>query len=110
MELLYDHHDLRRICERRVAAPPALEAVATFARKHSNLFVRSSPVPIGPEETKQRQLYIEGLAEKISELANDARDGLVSYQEFDALLGAMHTAGFYPDGELVSAVVRALRG
>ena len=40
--------------------------------------------------------------------ADKARDGLVSYLEFDTLLGALHAAGFYPKGELVSAVARAL--
>jgi len=108
MELLYDHHELRRICERRTAAPPALEEVAAYTRKHSSRFARLEPKMLGPEETRQRERYIETLAEKISELANEARDGLVSYQEFDTLLGALHAAGFYPDGELVSAVARAL--
>ena len=48
----------------------------------------------------RRQKQIEGLAGKISELATEAREGLVSYQEFDVLLGALHAAGFYPDGDL----------
>ena len=43
MELLYDHHDVRRICERRVAAPPALEAVAEYTRKHSSQFRKIKP-------------------------------------------------------------------
>ena len=63
---------------------------------------------LGSEAAKQRQQHIEGLAGKISELANEARDGLISYQEFDTLLGALHAAGFYPDGGLVSAVAHAL--
>ena len=108
VELLYDHHELRRICERRAAVPPALEAVAAHTKKHAHLFVRSGPKLLGPDQTRQRQRYIEGLADKIRSLANDARDGLVSYQEFDTLLGALHEAGFYPEGELVSAVTRAL--
>ena len=108
MELLYDRQELRRICERCVTAPPALEAVSAYARKHSNLFVRSGPKMLGPEDTRQRRRHIEELAGKISELAKVARDGFVSYQEFDALLGALHAVGFYPDGELVSSVARAL--
>lgn len=108
MELLFDHHELRRICQRRIEAPPALEAVAAYARQHSNLFVRNGPAMLGQAETTRRQKDIEKLAEKISSLAEKARDGLVSYLEFDTLLGALHAAGFYPEGKLVSAVARAL--
>lgn len=108
MELLLDHHELRRICQRRIDAPPALEAVAAYVRQHSNLFVRNGPAMLGQAETTRRQQYIENLADKISGLAEKARDGLVSYPEFDTLLGALHAAGFYPEGDLVSAVARAL--
>jgi hypothetical protein len=108
MELLYDHHELRRICQRRIEVPPALEAVAAYARQHSNMFVRTGPAMLGQAETMRRQRYIEELAQKISDLADKARDGLVSYREFDTLLGALHAVGFYPKGELVSAVARAL--
>jgi len=108
MEQLYDYHELRRICQRRVEAPPALEAVAAYARQHSDMFVRTGPAMLGQAETMRRQQHIEELAQKISDLADKARDGLVSYLEFDTLLGALHAAGFYPEGELVSAVARTL--
>lgn len=108
MELLYDHHELQRICQRRIEAPPALEAVAAYARQNSNVFVRTGPAMLGRAETMRRQQHIEELAQKISNLADKARHGLVSYLEFDTLLGALHAAGFYPEGELVSAVARAL--
>jgi|GEM_PF-920976 len=108
MELLYDHDELRRICQRRIEAPRALEAVAAYTRQHSLMFVRSGPAMLGQAETIRRQQHIEELAQKISDLADKARSGLVSHLEFDTLLGALHAAGFYPEGDLVSAVAQAL--
>jgi hypothetical protein len=105
MELLHDHNELRRICKRRIEAPPALEAVAAYARQHSNLFASAM---LGQAEKQRRQQYIEEQANKISDLAKKAHDGLVSHLEFDALLGALHAVGFFPKGDLVSAVSRAL--
>jgi hypothetical protein len=32
----------------------------------------------------------------------------VDYPEFEAILGALHAAGFFPEGNLVSAVAQAL--
>jgi hypothetical protein len=107
-ELLWDTHELRRECERRATAPPALTALADQVRTDSAFFVRSGPQMLGPNETAQRQRRIEAMADKIDELAAKARDGLVKYPEFEAVLGELHTAGFFPDGGLVSAVAQAL--
>lgn len=109
-ELLWDHHQLRRICERSITAPPALEAVAAYVKQHSGMFVRTGPAMLGPAESEQRRRHIGNIGEKISDLAKAGRDGLVSYQEFDTLLGALHAAGFFPDGKLVSGVAQALVG
>jgi len=63
---------------------------------------------LSPADTTKRQQQIETLADKLLELAANARDGVVEYGQFDAILSALHNAGFFPDGELVSAVARAL--
>lgn len=109
-ELLYPPDELRLLCDRSTAAPPALRAVATYTRTNSSFFVRNGPALLGPSETAQRRQQIESIADKIDQLARKAMGGLVSYREFDILLGALHAAGFFPQGELVSNVARALVG
>jgi hypothetical protein len=107
-ELLWDAHELRRECERRAKAPPALAALADYVRTNSALFVRSGAQMLAPVETTQRRRRIEALADKLDELAATAREGLIKYPEFEVVLGALHAAGFFPDGGLVSAVAQAL--
>jgi hypothetical protein len=107
-ELLWDTRELRRECERRTNAPPALLALAGYVRTNSGFFVRTGPHMLSPAETAKRKQQIEALSDKLAELAVEARDGLVEYAQFDAILGALHSAGFFPEGELVSAAARAL--
>jgi hypothetical protein len=109
-EVLWNPDDLRLICERCSTVPPALKAVAAYTRQHSAFFARTGPAMLSPTETAQHQQYIEGIADEIDQLAEKARQGLVSYREFDIFLGALHAAGFFPQGELVSNVARALVG
>jgi hypothetical protein len=63
---------------------------------------------LGPAETKLRRQRIESVADRLDELASNARDGLVQYPEFVSLLGALHALGFFPLAEQVSAVAQAL--
>jgi hypothetical protein len=107
-ELLWDVQDLRRECERRTMAPPALTALAAYVQTNSAMFVRHGPRMLTPTETAQRQQRIEALAGQLKKLAAKARDGLVEYPEFETVLGALHAAGFFPEGNLVSAVAHAL--
>jgi hypothetical protein len=62
----------------------------------------------GPTDVAQRREQIEGLADKLDGLASKARGSLVSYQEFDMLLGALHGVGFFPRGDLISEVARTM--
>jgi hypothetical protein len=39
-------------------------------------------------------------------LADPALQGTVTYEQFESLLGELHKLGFFPETELVSAVVR----
>jgi hypothetical protein len=107
-ELLWDAHELRRECESRANAPPALTALADYTRTHSALFVRNGPQMMGPAETAQREQRIKALADKVDELATQAANGSVRYQDFEEVLGALHAAGFFPRGDLVSAVAKSL--
>lgn len=107
-ELLWDTHELRRECERRAKAPPALAALAEYVRTNSALFVRISAQMLAPTEATQRRQRIKALADELDGLADQARDGLIQYPEFESVLAALHAAGFFPDGELVSGVARAL--
>jgi hypothetical protein len=107
-EVLLDTHDLKRICAQRTAVPRALSAVAAYVRENSWAFVRARRVMPGPTDVAQRREQIEGLADKLDTLASKARRSLVSYQEFDMLLGALHGVGFFPRGDLISEVARAM--
>ncbi len=107
-DLIWDTRDLRRECERRKTAPAALAAVADSIRQHSELFVRNGPRLPTPAETAKRRQRIEALADQIGALAEGARDGLVEYRQFEAILGRLHAEGFFPDNELVSGVAKTL--
>lgn len=107
-ELLWDPLELRRECERRTNAPPALAALAAYVKQNSAFFVRNGPRMFSPAETTKRQQKIEALADRLAELAEKAREGLVDYSQFDLVLGELHVAAFFPEGELVAAVTRAL--
>lgn len=107
-ELLWDARELRRECERRAKAPPALAALADYVRTNSTFSARSGAQMLAPAETARWRQRIEALADELDELAAKARDGLIKYPEFEAVLGALHAAGFFPDSELVSAAAQAL--
>lgn len=107
-EVLWDTHDLRLECERRTSTPSSIAALAQYVRAHSSFFVRSGPHVLTPAATAQKRQRIEELADRLDDLAGKAKEGLADYQQFEAVLGELHTAGFFPTGELVQAVASAL--
>jgi len=107
-EVLWDAHDLRRECEKRTKAPPALKALGNYVRTNSGSFVIDSPRMLTSVATMQRTQRIEALADKLDELGGKAAEGLADYQQFDTVLGELHNVGFFPDSELVSAAAAAL--
>ena len=107
-ELLWDTRELQKECERRTKAPPALNALADYVAANSGMFVTKSPKMLPPAEAAQRKRRIEALGEEFRSLADKARDGTAEYPEFEAVLGALHAVGFFPEGRLVSDVAQAL--
>lgn len=107
-ELLWDTHELRRECERRTKAPPALAALADYVRASSGMLARTGAHMTSPAEAAQRRQRVEALADDLTALSKKARDGLVKYPDFEAVLGALHSLGFFPEGRLVSDVAEAL--
>lgn len=61
-----------------------------------------------PIERANHEKHIESLADELDKLADKARDGRADYRQFDAVLGELHAANFFPDRDLVSAAARAL--
>jgi hypothetical protein len=109
-ELLWDARELQRECIRRSNAPSALAALADYVHTHSALFVQDGPRSFGPAERADREEHIKALADEVDKLATRAADGSVQYQQFEEVLGALHAAGFFPAGGLVSNVAKALEG
>lgn len=109
-DLLWDARELHRECIRRSDGPPALSELAAYVRQHSSLFVQDGPGSLGPSERASRVEHIEALAHETEKLAERAKDGSVQYQQFEEVLGALHAAGFFPTGQLVSTVAFALEG
>jgi hypothetical protein len=109
-ELLWDTRELQRECIRRSSAPQALAILAKYVRTHSALFVQDGPGSFGPAERADREEHIKALANEVDQLAKRATDGSVQYQQFEEVLGALHAAGFFPAGGLLSDVVKALEG
>ena len=102
-ELLWDTRELRQECERRTKAPPALAALADYVQTNSGTFAISGAQMLEPAEAARRRQRIEMLGAELRALANRAHDGMADYPTFEAVLSALHAAGFFPKGELVSA-------
>lgn len=89
-------------------APAALRAVARYVRQHSSVFVVDSPGTLPATERRRVQQEIEGIADKLIELASAAEVGNANYQQFEELLHDLHNLGFFPTIELVSGVAHAM--
>jgi hypothetical protein len=109
-DLLWDPRELQRECVRRSNGPRTLAGLAAYVRTNAHLFVQDGPRSFGPGERKRREDHIRAIADEIDELAKRAGNGSVQYQQFEEALGALHAAGFFPKGKLVSDVAFALEG
>jgi hypothetical protein len=107
-ELVWDPRELRRECESRIKGPAALAAVAEYTRRNSGSFAIDGPRMLSLAETAKRRQRIEALADQIAAMVEPAREGLAEYRQFETILGRLHTEGFFPETELVSAVAKAL--
>lgn len=104
---LLDKHELRRECERRKGSAAGLKAVAEYALRHSEAFVRDGARLWTHEQKQKQKERIETVAKKIEALAIPAEQGEVTYEQFESLLGELHKLGFFPATSLVSAVAHA---
>lgn len=84
-----------------------MKAVADYVQRHSSVFVRDGAKLWSPEQTAKQQQRIQVVAAKIEALSIPAGQGMVTYDQFEALLGELHKLGFFPETSLVSAVARA---
>ena len=107
-EAIFDKYELQQECETRTNAPGALAALAKYVRRNSSLFVTNGPAMLTPIARANHEKHIESLADKVDALAGKAREGLADYQQFNAVLGELHAAGYFPDRDLVSAAAKAL--
>jgi hypothetical protein len=103
---LLDKLELRRECQRRKDAAAALQAVAAYVLKHSSIFARDGARLWSPDQTARQKQQIEAVGTKINALADPTLQGVVTYEQFESLLGDLHKLGFFPETELVSAVAR----
>jgi hypothetical protein len=85
----------------------AMRAVAAYARAHARMFVRTAARTLTPEETDARRKQIDALADKLDELAAESEKRPTGYEDFESLLRQVHSAGFWPTDELVSATAFA---
>jgi hypothetical protein len=105
--LLIHKPDLRRECQRRRDRADALKVVADYVRTHSSIFVRDAARLMTPEQTAKQKARIEAVATEIEALADPAKQGEVTYNQFESLLGELHKLGFFPETSAVAAVARA---
>ena len=105
-QLVLDKFDLRQECQRRKDKAAALRAVADYVLRHSSIFARDGARLWTPEQNAQQQQRIEAVAARINALADSSSQGVVTYEQFESLLGELHKLGCFPETELVSAVAR----
>jgi hypothetical protein len=105
--LLVDRLDLCRECRRRKDRADALKVVADYVHTHSSIFVRDGARLMTPQQTAQQKKRIEAVGTEIEALADPAKQGEVTYDQFESLLGELHKLGFFPETSAVAAVARA---
>lgn len=90
----------------RLIAIPAdvLSMIANYVRAYSNLFVTTGAASLPPEEAATRAQKIEYLARKIDALADTGAHKNIRYPDFEPILAELHRSGFFPDGQLLSAL------
>ena len=90
-----------------VTTADALRAVAQYIRAHADNSVWEGARMPSAEEVADRHQMIGLLADRIDALAEDSRMREVAYAEFEVMLAELQQQGFFPDGQLVSAVAFA---
>lgn len=89
------------------ARTAALLDVANYVRSNAASFARNGPTMMTEKHKADRVRRIELLAERLSQLAQDASEGYGSYYQYEEIQRDLHSAGFYPKDSLVAAVARA---
>jgi hypothetical protein len=98
---------ISRAFSRSVASRSALQALSSYVRKHSNIFVSDGAQLTSAADRKRRQREIEIVADKIEQMADVTSGGGAEYSDFEVLLHQLHALGFFPTIELVSDVAKA---
>jgi Fic family protein len=90
-----------------VTTADALRAAARHTRAHADNAVWDGARMPSAEEVADRRQKIGLLADRIDALSEDSRMREVAYAEFEVMLAALQQQGFFPEGQLVSAVAFA---
>jgi hypothetical protein len=86
-----------------------IKRLADYILEHSAVFVRGVRMPT-TEEVTTKSAEIRAIGEQLAQLANEAEERHVSYQEFEILLKRLHDLGSYPTNRQVSDVAHAIHG
>lgn len=86
-----------------VVRSTAMGAVASYTRRNKSFFAINGRASPSPPERAERERRIEALADGLDALAKDEAANL---GQFEGILHDLHKLGFFPDGELVSAVAQ----
>jgi hypothetical protein len=84
----------------------AMQAVAEYSRHNAEYFVASARRASDPDV---RSWHIERITKLADELDLLAAAGSATYPQFEAILGKLHGAGFWPEVSLVAEVTQAFR-
>jgi hypothetical protein len=89
------------------ARSAALLDMANYVRANATLFVQDGPAAMPAKQRADHVRRIELLAERLSQLAQDASEGYGSYYQYEEIQRELHAAGFFPKDSLVAAIARA---
>ena len=90
-----------------VTPADVLHVIADYTRTYADTFVRSGASMLSTEEASTRQKTLKQLAEQIEMLAG-AGDK-IRHQDFEPILSGLHANGFFPEGQLLSALAFVTR-
>jgi hypothetical protein len=83
--------------------------MATYARAHSDKFVRNGPAMLSADATAARRQEIEGIAAKIDALAGDLPNESVTAAAFEKLRQQLQQLGFYLRDDHIAALAMELK-
>jgi len=87
-----------------------INKLAKYVLNNSDAFAQDGRRMFTKPEADKHKKRIESVARRLEQLAAEAENRFVAYEEFHKLLSQLHELGFFPTERLVRSVAQAIAG